>query len=161
TVVAVRALDTTSAEAVTLSPAQCGFAYRDSAFKSREPGRYVVLAVTYRLRPGGAPMLGYADVARDVAAPGMPGPTHRDVRAAVPRARVCATASRVRRRALRGQARARALRLGVTRARRRPRARRSRPRHNDSTSARRAAFSRASASRSRARKSAWYSFIHM
>src|SRR5207247_324213 len=83
TVVAVRALDTTSAEAVTLSPAQCGFAYRDSAFKSREPGRYVVLAVTYRLRPGGAPMLGYADVARDVAARGMTAPTHSDVRTSV------------------------------------------------------------------------------
>jgi len=83
TVVAVRALDTTSAEAVTLTPAQCGFAYRDSAFKSREPGRYVVLAVTYRLRPGGAPMLGYADVARDVAARGMTAPTHSDVRTSV------------------------------------------------------------------------------
>src|SRR5437660_4192571 len=62
TVAAVRALDTRSGEAVTLSPDQCGFAYRDSAFKSREPGRYVVLAVTYRRRPGAAPTLVYADV---------------------------------------------------------------------------------------------------
>src|SRR5438477_574696 len=68
TVVAVRALDTTAGEAVTLSPAECGFAYRDSAFKSRELGRYVVLAVTYRLRPGAAPTLGYADVERAVGA---------------------------------------------------------------------------------------------
>ncbi|HEY3098772.1 MAG TPA: UDP-N-acetylmuramate dehydrogenase, partial [Methylomirabilota bacterium] len=83
TVVAVRALDTTSGEAVTLSPAQCGFAYRDSAFKSREPGRYIVLAVTYRLRPGGAPMLGYADVARDVAARGLTAATLSDVRTSV------------------------------------------------------------------------------
>ena len=83
TVVAVRALDTISNEAVTLSPAQCGFAYRDSAFKSREPGRYVVLAVTYRLRPGGAPLLGYADVARDVAARGLTAPTLSDVRTSV------------------------------------------------------------------------------
>ena len=30
-----------SGEIVTLSPAQCGFAYRDSAFKSREPGRHL------------------------------------------------------------------------------------------------------------------------
>jgi UDP-N-acetylmuramate dehydrogenase len=83
TVVAVRALDTTAGEAVTLSPAQCGFAYRDSAFKSREPGRYVVLAVTYRLRPDGPPMLGYADVARDVAARGLTAPTLSDVRTSV------------------------------------------------------------------------------
>jgi UDP-N-acetylmuramate dehydrogenase len=83
TVVAVRALDTSSGDAVTLSPAQCGFGYRDSAFKSREPGRYVVLAVTYRLRPGGAPTLGYADVARDVAARALTAPTLSDVRTSV------------------------------------------------------------------------------
>src|SRR5438094_2178850 len=83
TVVAVRALDTTTGQAVTLSPAECGFAYRDSAFKSREPGRYVVLAVTYRLRPGAAPALGYADVERAVAARGLTAPTLADVRASV------------------------------------------------------------------------------
>jgi len=83
TVVAVRALDTTTGEAVTLSPAECGFAYRDSAFKSREPGRYVVLAVTYRLRPGAGPTLGYADVERAVAARGLTAPTLADVRASV------------------------------------------------------------------------------
>ena len=83
TVVAVRALDTRSGEVVTLSPAQCGFGYRDSAFKSREPGRYVVLAVTYRLRPGGVPTLGYADVARDLSARGLTAPTLSDVRTSV------------------------------------------------------------------------------
>ena len=82
-VVAVRALDTQSGQAVTLSPAQCGFAYRDSAFKSREPGRYIVLAVTYRLRPGGHPTLGYADVARDINARGLTTPTLSDVRTSV------------------------------------------------------------------------------
>src|SRR5207302_956646 len=63
--------------------ADAGFAYRDSAFKSREPGRYVVLAVTYRLRPGAAPTLGYADVERAVAARGLTAPTLADVRASV------------------------------------------------------------------------------
>ena len=33
---------------MTLSPAACGFAYRDSAFKSGTPDRHVILAVTYR-----------------------------------------------------------------------------------------------------------------
>jgi len=83
TVVAVRALDTTTGETVTLSPAECGFAYRESAFKSRQPGRYVVVAVTYRLRPGGAPMLQYADVARDIGARGLTAPTLGDVRTSV------------------------------------------------------------------------------
>jgi len=83
TVAAVRALDTQSGDTVTLSPEQCGFAYRDSAFKSREPGRYVVVAVTYRLRAGGAPTLGYADVARDLTARGVTAPTLSDVRTSV------------------------------------------------------------------------------
>ena len=55
TVTAVRALDGETGQVVTLGPADCGFGYRDSLFKSRAPGRYVVLAVTYRLAPGGAP----------------------------------------------------------------------------------------------------------
>ena len=46
-------------------------------------GRYVVLAVTYRLRPGAAPTLGYADVERAVAARGLTAPTLADVRASV------------------------------------------------------------------------------
>jgi UDP-N-acetylmuramate dehydrogenase len=83
TVVAVRVLDTRADAVVTLDPAACGFAYRDSAFKSREPGRYVVLAVTYRLRPGGAPALRYADVERDLARRGVTSPTLADVRASV------------------------------------------------------------------------------
>ena len=83
TVSAVRALDTRSGAIVSLTAAQCGFAYRDSAFKSREPGRYVVLAVTYRLRPGGAPALRYADVDKDLAARGVRAPSLADVRASV------------------------------------------------------------------------------
>ena len=50
TLAAVRALDRESgAWSSRCAPAECGFGYRDSLFKSGEPGRYVVLAVTYRL----------------------------------------------------------------------------------------------------------------
>lgn len=83
TVVAVRALDTQSGEIATLPAARCGFAYRDSVFKRSEPGRWVVLAVTYRLRPGGPPTLGYADVAGQLARQAVAAPTLADVRAAV------------------------------------------------------------------------------
>ena len=74
TLASVRALDRESGRIVTLAPADCGFGYRDSVFKSRAPGRYVVLAVTYRLVPGGAPYLGYADIAREIgtASPSLP-----------------------------------------------------------------------------------------
>jgi UDP-N-acetylmuramate dehydrogenase len=83
TVVAVRALDTESGVVTTLPAAACGFAYRDSAFKRDAPGRWVVLAVTYRLRAGAPPTLGYADVDRHLARQGIGAPTLGDVRAAV------------------------------------------------------------------------------
>ena len=72
TLTAVRALDCESGRVVTLAPADCGFGYRDSLFKSRAPGRYVVLAVTYRLVPGGPPYLGYADIAREIGSASPP-----------------------------------------------------------------------------------------
>src|SRR5215510_5055508 len=67
TITTVRALDTKRGEIATVPASECGFAYRDSAFKQDVPGRWVMLAVTYRLRPSGAPTLGYADVARQLA----------------------------------------------------------------------------------------------
>src|SRR5919109_760499 len=68
TVVGVRVLDTDAGRVVTWSNPECGFGYRDSVFKSQAAGRYVVLAVTYRLRPGGPPTVRYADVERHLAA---------------------------------------------------------------------------------------------
>jgi len=78
TLTSVRALDRESGRIVTLAPAECGFGYRDSLFKSRAPGRYVVLAVTYRLVPGGAPYLGYADIAREIGTASPPLSTVRE-----------------------------------------------------------------------------------
>ena len=80
TVVSVRALDTTTGEIAEIPAAGCGFAYRDSMFKRDAPGRFVVLAVTYRLRPGGAPTLTYADVQRALSGR---APTLAETRAAV------------------------------------------------------------------------------
>ena len=80
TVVSVRALDTSTEEIAEVGAAQCGFAYRDSMFKRETPGRFVVLAVTYRLRPDGAPTLTYGDVQRAVAGR---APTLTETRAAV------------------------------------------------------------------------------
>ena len=83
TIVAVRVLDRTARAVVSLPPAACGFGYRDSAFKSRSPDRYVVLAVTYRLHPGGAPAVRYAELARHLAARGIERPTLAAVRESV------------------------------------------------------------------------------
>jgi UDP-N-acetylmuramate dehydrogenase len=87
TLTAVRALDRERHRIVTLGPADCGFGYRDSLFKSRSPGRYVVLAVTYRLVPGGAPDLRYADIARELGSRGVARPSLAAVREAVLRVR--------------------------------------------------------------------------
>jgi UDP-N-acetylmuramate dehydrogenase len=62
TITEVRALDRTSGGVVTLGNAGCGFRYRQSIFNSGERGRYIVLRVTYCLRPGGEPRIEYADL---------------------------------------------------------------------------------------------------
>jgi UDP-N-acetylmuramate dehydrogenase len=85
-VTAVRALDRESGRVVTLAPAACGFAYRDSAFK-RRPGGHVVLGVTYRLVPGGPPAVRYAELAAHLSARSLDPPTLADVREAVVRIR--------------------------------------------------------------------------
>jgi UDP-N-acetylmuramate dehydrogenase len=67
TISAVRVYDRAEKNEYVLTPAECGFAYRDSRLK-REPGRYVVLEVAFDLdgselsRP-----VGYAELARRLA----------------------------------------------------------------------------------------------
>jgi UDP-N-acetylmuramate dehydrogenase len=64
TITAVRVLDRRSGEIADLRPDQCGFGYRTSAFK-REPGRWVVLRVSFRLPHAEASgPIRYAELAR-------------------------------------------------------------------------------------------------
>ncbi len=60
----VRAFDTVGRDFVEFTAAECGFAYRRSRFNAAERGRYIVTRVDYRLIPGGAPLLRYADLQR-------------------------------------------------------------------------------------------------
>jgi UDP-N-acetylmuramate dehydrogenase len=66
TVRAVRALDRSAGAFVNLTAADCAFSYRDSAFK-REPQRHVVVRVGFGLRPGGPPIVRYAELQRALA----------------------------------------------------------------------------------------------
>jgi UDP-N-acetylmuramate dehydrogenase len=69
TVVEVRAFDRRSGQVVTLSAEECGFAYRSSAFK-RDPGRWVVLTVSFALeRSGTSRPIRYAELARTLGVP--------------------------------------------------------------------------------------------
>ncbi|WP_372727599.1 UDP-N-acetylmuramate dehydrogenase [Nocardioides sp.] len=64
TIASVRTWDRHDRAQRTFAAADCGFGYRTSRFKA-EPGRYVVLAVTFQFRQGtlGAPVA-YAELAR-------------------------------------------------------------------------------------------------
>jgi len=66
---AVDAFDRTTGRNVRLAAADCAFAYRDSVFK-REPTRYVVTAVEFRLPRQRALRLDYAGVREELAAMG-------------------------------------------------------------------------------------------
>jgi len=82
TIIEVRALDLESREIVTLSNAECRFAYRSSLFNTTHRGCYIVLQVAFSLRPNGKPAIRYADLEKQFA--GRSGePTLQEVRNAV------------------------------------------------------------------------------
>jgi UDP-N-acetylmuramate dehydrogenase len=66
TISTVRTLDRATGQLRTLFPIECGFGYRTSRFKT-EPGRHVVLSVTFQLRLGSmsAPVR-YPELARSL-----------------------------------------------------------------------------------------------
>jgi UDP-N-acetylmuramate dehydrogenase len=60
----VRVIDRAPGAPVELSRDACAFGYRDSIFKREARDRYVVASVAFALRPGGAPTIAYAELAR-------------------------------------------------------------------------------------------------
>ncbi len=66
----------------SFGPEDCAFGYRDSVFK-RNPGRWLVTAVRFRLPRPWRPVTRYADVARELAARGIEAPTALDISDAV------------------------------------------------------------------------------
>ena len=76
TIATVRVYDRKAGEVTDLPAAECGFGYRTSSFKQDPSGRYVVLAVTFRLArgPRSSPVR-YPELARALAvAEGEPAP---------------------------------------------------------------------------------------
>ena len=80
TLVDVDVLDRNTLQVLTLTHAECELSYRGSRFK-REPGRYVVLAVRFRLQKAGAPTVRYAELSRALS--GVTTPSLRQVAGAV------------------------------------------------------------------------------
>jgi UDP-N-acetylmuramate dehydrogenase len=83
-ITAVHVWDRRARRRRVVTPAECRFGYRDSAFK-RDPDGAVVLAVDLALRPGGAPTLRYAELARSFGgtSEGAAHPSLLEVRARV------------------------------------------------------------------------------
>ncbi len=84
TIRSVQALDLTGGELRSFSAEECEFTYRGSRFNTSEAGRYLLLRVTFALKPAGAPTLSYEDLRKlfDGQQPGL-----QEVRDAVLRIR--------------------------------------------------------------------------
>ncbi|WP_068637900.1 UDP-N-acetylmuramate dehydrogenase [Thauera butanivorans] len=76
------AVDLETGECQVFSLADCAFGYRDSVFK-RNPGRWLVTAVRFRLPKPWQAVTRYADVERELAAAGIATPTPLDISDAV------------------------------------------------------------------------------
>ena len=83
TITRVHAFDREHAELVTLPAEQCRFGYRSSRFKQEEPGRHVVVSVSYRLTPEAPPRIAYPELERHLSGRGISNPTLSDVRQSV------------------------------------------------------------------------------
>jgi UDP-N-acetylmuramate dehydrogenase len=81
TISEVQVLDRNTGELRVICNPGCEFGYRSSIFNSSATGRYIILAVTFALEPGGAPHLEYADLKNFFAGRG--APTLAEARAAV------------------------------------------------------------------------------
>ncbi|AOJ69757.1 MULTISPECIES: UDP-N-acetylmuramate dehydrogenase [Burkholderia] len=67
----LRAVELATGEIVEFDAQHCAFGYRDSFFKREGRGRFAIVSVTFRLPKAWTPRLGYADVARELAARGI------------------------------------------------------------------------------------------
>ena len=89
TIARVETYDRLTGRRMSLTSRECGFGYRSSRFK-REPGRHVVLAVTFQLRLGElSPPVGYGELARRLGIELGDRAPLVDVRAAVLELRRC------------------------------------------------------------------------
>jgi UDP-N-acetylmuramate dehydrogenase len=77
----VRCLETATGKAAVFDSQACAFRYRESIFNTSQAGRFLVTSVTFRLVPGGAPVVKYRELEERLS--GISSPTVADVRDAV------------------------------------------------------------------------------
>src|SRR6185312_12675348 len=81
TITRVCAVDLEAEEEVELTPAECGFSYRQSIFNTTKRGRYAITRVDYGLSPDATPHIEYRDLKAHFA--GKPKPTLLETASAV------------------------------------------------------------------------------
>jgi UDP-N-acetylmuramate dehydrogenase len=74
TITQVRVIDRAERRLRSLSTGECGFGYRSSRFKHEDRGRFVVLGVRFRLRPGAPAAPAYPELIADLQARGTAWP---------------------------------------------------------------------------------------
>jgi UDP-N-acetylmuramate dehydrogenase len=79
----VQAWDCPQRSLVQMSVEECGFGYRDSAFKQRFKGSRIIVSVTLALPKRWQPVLGYAELERELKARSSGSPSPADIFEAV------------------------------------------------------------------------------
>lgn len=83
-----RAFDTMTGEFKTFSNQDCGFSYRDSIFKSKYKGRFIIVSVTYKLNLYSKLNTSYGAIEVELAKRGISNPTIKDIAEVVSHIRV-------------------------------------------------------------------------
>lgn len=83
TISSVRVVDRTTFASLELGAKECGFAYRDSFFKSQAPERFIVTEVRFALEQRDAAPVRYPDLQRELARRELSKPTLAELRACV------------------------------------------------------------------------------
>ena len=74
-----RAFDTYTGEFRTFSNKECGFTYRDSIFKSKYKGRYIIVSVTYKLHQQMQRNTSYGAIESELQKRGITNPSIKDI----------------------------------------------------------------------------------
>lgn len=83
-----RAFDTLTGEFKTFNNKECGFSYRESIFKSKYRGRYIIVSVTYKLSLHTKRNTSYGAIETELAKRGILNPTIKDIAEVVSHIRV-------------------------------------------------------------------------
>jgi UDP-N-acetylmuramate dehydrogenase len=83
----VKVLDWHSGKTANIDARNCGLGYRDSRFKSADPGRFLILSCRLKLRRNAKPVITYAGLAEELAAMNIHNADARQVSEAVIRLR--------------------------------------------------------------------------